>query len=191
MLALIAPPLIAVNVSGLQFKTPLELEDEIAAILTETALPPQRLELELTESVLMDVSRDHNIALQRLRKAGHRVAIDDFGTGYSSLEYLARFPVDRIKIAQGFIVDLTSASSNQVIVKAAIGLAHDLNLDVVVEGVETAEQLKLIRSWGCRKVQGHYFSKPLPASELTALLRIGQFIPAQTRAAKATAVSVA
>jgi len=187
----IAPPLVAVNVSGLQFKTPLELEDEIAAILTETGLSPQRLELELTETVLMDVSRDHNTMLRRLRGAGHRIAIDDFGTGYSSLEYLARFPVDRIKIAQGFIVDLTNASSNQVIVKAAIGLAHDLNLDVVVEGVETAEQLELIRSWGCRKVQGHYFSKPLPAGELTALLRIGQIIPAQTRAAKVTAVSIA
>jgi diguanylate cyclase (GGDEF)-like protein/PAS domain S-box-containing protein len=187
----IAPPLIAVNVSGLQFKTPLELETEIAAILTQTALPPQRLELELTESVLMDVSRDNHDLLQRLRRAGHRVAIDDFGTGYSSLKYLARFPVDRIKIAQGFIVDLTSTSSNQVIVKAAIGLAHDLNLDIVVEGVETAEQLKLVRSWGCRKVQGHYFSKPLPANELTALLRIGKISPAQSLSAKASAVSAA
>jgi diguanylate cyclase (GGDEF)-like protein/PAS domain S-box-containing protein len=174
----IAPPLIAVNVSGLQFKTPFELEHEIAAILTETGVPAQRLELELTESVLMDVSRDHNTMLQRLRRCGHRIAIDDFGSGYSSLEYLARFPVDRIKIAQGFIVGLMSSSSNRVIVKAAIGLAHDLNLDVVVEGVETVEQLDLIRSWGCRKVQGYYFSKSLAAGEVTALLRIGQISPA-------------
>jgi EAL domain-containing protein (putative c-di-GMP-specific phosphodiesterase class I) len=170
----IAPPLIAVNVSGLQFKTPFELEKDIAAILTETALPPQRLELELTETVLMEVSREHNDALLRLRTAGHRIAIDDFGTGYSSLEYLGRFPVDRIKIAQSFIVDLTGASSNPVIVRAAIGLAHELNLDVVVEGVETAEQLKQVRSWGCRKVQGYYFSKPLSPGELTTLLRAGQ-----------------
>jgi len=170
----IAPPLIAVNVSGLQFKTPFELERDIAAILTETALPPQRLELELTETVLMEVSREHNDALLRLRTAGHRIAIDDFGTGYSSLEYLGRFPVDRIKIAQSFIVDLTGASSNPVIVRAAIGLAHELNLDVVVEGVETAEQLKQVRSWGCRKVQGYYFSKPLSPGELTTLLRAGQ-----------------
>ena len=170
----IAPPLIAVNVSGLQFKTPFELERDIAAILTETALPPQRLELELTETVLMEVSREHNDALLRLRTAGHRIAIDDFGTGYSSLEYLGRFPVDRIKIAQSFIVDLTGASSNPVIVRAAIGLAHELNLDVVVEGVETAEQLKQVRSWGCRKVQGYYFSKPLSPGELTTLLRAGK-----------------
>ncbi|HEY5019771.1 MAG TPA: GGDEF domain-containing phosphodiesterase, partial [Steroidobacteraceae bacterium] len=187
----IAPPLIAVNVSGLQFKIPLAVENEIAAILTQTALPPQRLELELTESVLMEVSREDNDTLLRLRKAGHRIAIDDFGTGYSSLEYLARFPVDRIKIAQSFIADLTNTSSNQVIVKAAIGLAHDLNLDVVVEGVETSEQLKLIRSWGCRKVQGHYFSKPLAAGELTALLRSGQILPARLFSAEAAAVAVA
>jgi diguanylate cyclase (GGDEF)-like protein/PAS domain S-box-containing protein len=173
----IAPPLVAVNVSGLQFKTPLELEKDIAAILAETALPPQRLELELTESVLMEVSREHNDALLRLRKAGHRIAIDDFGSGYSSLEYLGRFPVDRIKIAQGFIGDLTSASSNPAIVRAAIGLAHELNLDVVVEGVETAEQLKQVRSWGCREVQGHYFSKPLLPAELATLLRAGQIRP--------------
>jgi EAL domain-containing protein (putative c-di-GMP-specific phosphodiesterase class I) len=187
----IAPPLIAVNVSGLQFKIPLAVENEIAAILTQTALPPQRLELELTESVLMEVSREDNDTLLRLRKAGHRIAIDDFGTGYSSLEYLARFPVDRIKIAQSFIADLTNTSSNQVIVKAAIGLAHDLNLDVVVEGVETSEQLKLIRSWGCRKVQGHYFSKPLAAGELTALLRSGQILPARLFSAEAAAVAMA
>jgi EAL domain-containing protein (putative c-di-GMP-specific phosphodiesterase class I) len=167
----IAPPLIAVNVSGLQFRTPLEFEEEIAAILTATGLPAQRLELELTETVLMEVSREHNDALLRLRSAGHRIAIDDFGTGYSSLEYLARFPVDRIKIAQSFIADLTSASSNPAIVRAAIGLAHELNLDVVVEGVETAEQLRLVRSWGCRKVQGYYFSEPLLPGELTPLLR--------------------
>jgi diguanylate cyclase (GGDEF)-like protein/PAS domain S-box-containing protein len=170
----IAPPLIAVNVSGLQFKTPFELEKDIAAILTETALPPQRLELELTETVLMEVSREHNDALLRLRKAGHRIAIDDFGTGYSSLEYLGRFPVDRIKIAQNFIADLTSAPSNRAIVRAAIGLANELNLDVVVEGVETVAQLNQIRSWGCRKVQGYYFSEPLLPDALSPLLRAGK-----------------
>jgi diguanylate cyclase (GGDEF)-like protein/PAS domain S-box-containing protein len=174
----IAPALIAVNVSGLQFKTPFELENEIAAILTETALQPQRLELELTESVLMDASRKHNDALQRLREAGHRIAIDDFGTGYSSLGYLGHFPVDRIKIAESFIVNLTNATANSVIVKAAIGLAHELNLDVVVEGVETAEQLERLRSWGCRKMQGHFFSRPLPALELAPLLRAAKLPPA-------------
>ncbi len=174
----IAPPLMAVNVSGLQFKTPSELENEIAAILLETAVPPQRLELELTESVLMDASREHNDALLRLRKAGHRIAIDDFGTGYSSLEYLGRFPVDRIKIAESFIADLTDATGNSVIVKAAIGLAHELNLDVVVEGVETAEQVARVRSWGCKIVQGYYFSRPLRALDLAPLLRAARILPA-------------
>jgi diguanylate cyclase (GGDEF)-like protein/PAS domain S-box-containing protein len=173
----IAPPLIAVNVSGLQFKTPFSLENEISEILAETGLQPQRLELELTESVLMAVSGAHNDALLRLRQSGHRIAIDDFGTGYSSLEYLGRFPVDRIKIAQSFIVGLTSTSSNSVIIKAAIGLAHELKLDVVVEGVENAEQLNLVKSWGCRKVQGYYFSRPLTARDLAPLLRAGKILP--------------
>ncbi len=173
----IAPPLMAVNVSGLQFKTPFSLENEIAKVLAETGLQPQRLELELTESVLMQVSGAHNDALLRLRNRGHRIAIDDFGTGYSSLEYLGRFPVDRIKIAQSFIVGLTSTSGTSLIIKAAIGLAHELKLDVVVEGVENSEQLKLVRSWGCRKVQGYYFSRPLTARDLSPLLRAGKILP--------------
>ena len=173
----IAPPLIAVNVSGLQFKRPLELENDIKGVLAETDLPPQRLELEITESALMDVSRDHNDVLLRLRKAGLRIAIDDFGTGYSSLEYLGRFPVDRIKIAQNFLRDLTKASSNAAIVRASIGLAHTLNLDVMVEGVETSEQLAQVKSWGARKVQGYYFSRPLTADDLTAVLRSKTLLP--------------
>jgi EAL domain-containing protein (putative c-di-GMP-specific phosphodiesterase class I) len=178
----IAPSLIAVNVSGLQFKTPLELENDIAATLAETALPPQLMELEVTESVLMDVSREHNDVLMRLRESGLRIAIDDFGTGYSSLAYLGRFSIDKIKIAQDFILDLTGGSNNSAIVKAAIGLAYDLNLDVVVEGVQTKEQLELVKSWGCKKVQGYYFSRPLPAREVTAALREGKIFPAPVSA---------
>jgi diguanylate cyclase (GGDEF)-like protein len=181
----IAPPLMAVNVSGQQFKTPFALENTLSGILQETGLQPQRLELEFTESVLMEVSRAHNDALLRLRKTGHRIAIDDFGTGYSSLEYLARFPVDRIKIAQSFMVDLTGTSGNPVIVRAAIGLAHELNLDVVVEGVENQEQLQLVRSWGCRKVQGFYYSRALRAEDLCVLLRAGKISPRQPLAVAA------
>jgi predicted signal transduction protein with EAL and GGDEF domain len=181
----IAPPLIAVNLSGLQFKAPLELENDIVATLAESCVPPERLELELTESVLMDASREHNDVLLRLRAFGLRIAIDDFGTGYSSLDYLRRFPVDRVKIAQDFIVDLTPSSGDAVIVKAAIGLAHELNLGVVVEGVQTFEQLELIRSWGGREVQGYYYSRPLPAAEATALLRTGKIAPAQAAGAPA------
>ena len=169
----IAPRFVAVNLSGVQLQRPLELEQDIYQTLHKTGLPAGRLELELTETVLMEASREHNDVLLRLREQGLRIAIDDFGTGYSSLDYLRRFPVDRIKIAQNFLADLGAGSENAVIVKAAIGLAHSLNLEVVVEGVETAEQAALISSWGCREIQGYYLSKPLPADGMRALLRQG------------------
>ena len=181
----IAPPLVAVNVSGLQFKKPLELEQDIAATLAEATLPPERLELELTETSFMETSSVHNDVLLRLRKAGMRIAIDDFGNGYSSLDYLSRYPVDRIKIAQNFVSGLTTGSAGATIVKAAIGMAHDLGLDVIVEGVETAEQLELIRSFSGHKVQGFYFSKPLPAADVAALLRMGTISPARAVAIEA------
>jgi len=152
-----------------QFKAPLELEDEFNAILAEIGLPAHCIELEFTESVLMDASRDHNEVLARLRERGMRIAIDDFGTGYSSLDYLSRFPVDRIKIAQTFIADLSSRS-NVAIVRAAIGLASELGLDVLVEGAETAKQVELVRSWGCRIMQGYYFARPMPAPDVEKLL---------------------
>jgi len=173
----IAPPLISVNLSTLQFKTPLELEKTFAAILAETGVPPRKVELELTESVLMDASRQHGDVLLRLRKAGFRIAIDDFGTGFSSLIYLRRFPVDRIKIAQEFMADLTPGSSNAAIVQAAIALAAALKLEVIVEGVETAEQLALVKAMGAREVQGYYYSRPLRARDMTTLLGKGSIHP--------------
>ncbi len=182
--ACIAPPLIAVNISGQQFKTPLELENDVAVILAETALPPKLLELEITEGVFMEASQEHSDVLLQLHRSGIRLAIDDFGTGYSSLSYLSRFPVNRIKIEQGFMLDLTSTSPNAKIVKAAIGLAHELGLDVIVEGVENSEQVELLRSWHCHKVQGFYFSKPLPATEIAALLRVLKIPPARPGSAK-------
>ena len=127
----------------------------------------------------MEVSREHDDVLQRLRKAGLHIAIDDFGTGYSSLEYLGRLPVNRIKIAQNFMIGLETGSSNATIVKTAIGMAHELGLDVVVEGVETAEQLELIRSFNGHKVQGYYYSKPLSAGDATAVLQTGKISPAR------------
>ncbi len=173
----IAPRVVAVNLSGTQFTMPLELEKEIAAAVAEAGVPPRRLELELTESVLMKASRDHNDVLMRLRNNGHRIAIDDFGSGYSSLDYLRKYPVDRIKIAQTFIADIGIEAGNDAIVRAALGLARELNIEVVVEGVETLAQLDLLRSWGARIVQGYYFSRPLPAPEVTALLEIGMITP--------------
>ena len=118
----------------------------------------------------MEASRRDDI-FHRLDEAGVRIAIDDFGSRCSSFSYLGGLPVDRIKIAQKFTAALTANSSAAKIVKASIGLAHDLGLDVIVEGVETEAQLDLIKSWGCHKVQGFYFSKPLPAEETAVFLR--------------------
>ena len=175
----IAPAFIAVNVSGAQFRTPLELETTLATILAETGLPPARLELELTESVLMDAWLEQRDVLLHLRELGVKIAIDDFGTGFSSLEYLSRFPVDRIKIPQCFMKDLGSGPGNAAVVKATIGLGRELGLRVVAEGVETREQLELLKTWGCREVQGYYFARPQPAAELTELLRGGSIHPSR------------
>jgi diguanylate cyclase (GGDEF)-like protein/PAS domain S-box-containing protein len=179
----IAPAFLAVNVSCAQFRTPLELGTTLAAILAETGLPPERLELELTESVLMDAWLEQRDVLVHLRELGVKIAIDDFGTGFSSLEYLSRFPVDRIKIPQCFMKDLGSGPGNAAVVKATIGLGRELGLRVVAEGVETREQLELLKTWGCREVQGYYFARPQPAAELTELLRRGSIHPSRPPAA--------
>src|SRR5262249_21815791 len=150
-------------ISALQLRTPLDLERDVAKALRETGLPPHMLELELTESALMETSREHNDTLLRLRQSGIRLAIDDFGTGYSSLDYLRRFPVDRIKVAQEFVIDLTSDPGNAAIVKAAIGLARELGLNVIAEGVETVEQKNFLQALGCGAAQGYFFAKPQAA----------------------------
>jgi len=162
----IAPARIAVNLSAMQFKRPIELEMDIAASLAETGLPAERLELELTETVLMEASREHNDVLLRLRQSGIRFAIDDFGTGYSSLDYLRRYPADRVKIAQVFVAQIAFDAGSAAIVKAIIGLARELGMVSIAEGVETAEQLELLQSWGCHEVQGYYFAKPVEPEEL-------------------------
>jgi EAL domain-containing protein (putative c-di-GMP-specific phosphodiesterase class I) len=169
----LAPVRIAVNVSALQFKAPIALEADVAATLQETGLPPHLLELELTETVLMGVARAHSDALDRLRTTGVMIAIDDFGTGYSSLEYLRRFPVRRIKIAQVFVKELETKRDDATIVRVTIGLARELGIDVIAEGVETEAQAKLIAGWGCKEAQGFLFSRPLSVEDATAALKAG------------------
>jgi predicted signal transduction protein with EAL and GGDEF domain len=168
-----APPVrICVNVSALQLKAPLALEADIAAALAEAGLPPERLELELTETVLMSASRENGDVLERLGKAGVTIAIDDFGTGYSSLDYLRRFPTDRIKIAQNFVSQLRPVGGDAAIVKATLGLARELAIMVIAEGVETEAQCELLKGWGCAEAQGFYFAEPLePDEALERLLR--------------------
>jgi diguanylate cyclase (GGDEF)-like protein len=164
---------IAVNLSAVQFQSPIALEADIADVLADTGLPPQLLELELTETVLMNASREHGDIILRLRRLGVTIAIDDFGTGYSSLDYLRRYPADRIKIAQNFVQHLESVPGDVSIVKATIGLAHELGINVIAEGVETREQLELLENWGCNEVQGFYFARPLAEQDVTLLLRNG------------------
>jgi diguanylate cyclase (GGDEF)-like protein/PAS domain S-box-containing protein len=172
----VALPLLAVNVSALQFKAPRELENDIEAVLVETGLPRGLLEIEMTETALMGTSSGHDNVVERLRARGLRIAIDDFGTGYSSLLYLRRFPVDRIKIAQEFVKDIGVEANDTAIVKAAIGLARELGIAVMAEGVETADQLRLLHEWGCRQAQGYYFAAPMPAADVLPLLRSGSIM---------------
>jgi diguanylate cyclase (GGDEF)-like protein/PAS domain S-box-containing protein len=176
----IAPATLAVNFSGGQFKRATELEEDVLAVLAETGVPASSVELELTESVLMEASREQRGVLFRLRDAGLRLAIDDFGTGYSSLEYLHRFPADRIKIAQAFVGGIGSAPHSAAIVKATIGLARELGIAIIAEGVETRDQLDLLAEWGCHEVQGYYFARPLPAEAIEPLLHAGR-VPAGAR----------
>ena len=164
-------PVIAVNVSPTQFKTPSDLGAEIAAMLHASGLAPTMLEIELTETALMQASRHNAAVLQNLRNQGIRVAIDDFGTGYSCLDYLRRFPASRIKIAQTFVADIAHDAGSAAITRAAIGLGRELGLGVIAEGVETAEQVALLRAWGCKEAQGYHFVAPIASEQVATLLR--------------------
>ncbi|MEW5756363.1 MAG: EAL domain-containing protein, partial [Pseudomonadota bacterium] len=160
----LAHPKIAVNLSARQFRDK-QLVDKITAILNETGLPPNFLELELTESIVME-DVDNNInTLRRIHDLGIRLSIDDFGTGYSSLSYLKRFPIHTVKIDRSFVKDIHDDSDDAAIVTAIIALAHSLKLNVVAEGVETGAHLEFLSSLKCDQAQGYFYSKPLPAAE--------------------------
>lgn len=164
------PPLqMAVNLSAVQFRDQ-RLPERVAAVLAETGLAAEYLELELTESVLMHHNKSGIETLQRLNELGIELAIDDFGTGYSSLSYLQRFPMQKIKLDRSFVSNYPNAKDNAVIAKAVIQLGHSLNLRVVAEGVETEEQLEFLRTEGSNLVQGFHICRPLPADELARLV---------------------
>ena len=158
----------SVNLSARQFVQP-DLIDQVAAILIETGMDPTTLELEITESVVMDQSAVSVRALSRLRDMGVRVVLDDFGTGYSSLAYLKHLPLDTIKIDQSFVAGL-DGDADRSIVEAVIALAHGLRIEVVAEGIETETQFRLLREMGCDVGQGYLFARPLPAVEAGRLL---------------------
>jgi diguanylate cyclase (GGDEF)-like protein/PAS domain S-box-containing protein len=163
-------PTMSVNLSARQFQHPC-LVKEVAKILSETGLEPRALGLEITESVVMDSADDAIDKLEKLKEIGVRLAIDDFGTGYSSMNYLKQFPLDLLKIDRSFVEGLGRDSEAEPIVSAIVRLARALNLEVVAEGVETADQLEHLRELGSNLAQGHYFAKPLPSKAASALLR--------------------
>lgn len=171
----------AVNVSSMEFANQDFLEG-VFSTLSETGMPHNRLELELTESVLMKRAESAVAVLQALRNKGIRVAVDDFGTGYSSLSYLRKFPVDALKIDQSFTRQISSDGDDSVIVKAVIGMAHSLKLKVIAEGVETLEELQFLCAHHCDEAQGYHFSQPLPALQFETMLKAGILIPANTNA---------
>ncbi len=153
----------SVNLSALQLLRD-ELTQRLCEILAEAQLEPERLELELTESVLMANPERAIHTLDRLHAVGVAIAIDDFGTGYSSLSYLKRLPIDRLKIDRSFVGDITTDPDDEAITKTIITIAHSLGLDVVAEGVETLEQLEYLHEQGCDEIQGHWLSVPLDAA---------------------------
>lgn len=160
---------VSVNVSGRQFKS-TNLVAQVQHALESTGLAPHTLELEVTEGVLIDDVESVIDVLARLKQINVSVALDDFGTGYSSMAYLRRLPIDVLKIDQSFVRDLTEDEGARSIVQAIIAMAHALHKTVVAEGVETLAQAELLRAWGCDEVQGYYFSRPVPAAALEALM---------------------
>jgi diguanylate cyclase (GGDEF)-like protein len=191
---------VSVNVSGRQFSQAtlkrdvmriieennvhpqlLEFELQTERALRENSIDSDLLELELTESSLMTHARKTISILKRLKMLGIRISVDDFGTGYSSLAYVKRFPIDVLKIDRSFVMDVITNPANAAITTAIIEMAHSLDVRVVAEGVETVEQLDFLRERGCDEIQGYYFARPLPPSEISSLLLNGNtsFKPAQ------------
>lgn len=161
---------VAVNVSPVQFRNP-GLNSVILQALTESGLPPHRLELEITESLFIDNPETTLASLHSLRSLGVRVALDDFGTGYSSLSYLRSFPFDKLKIDRSFIIDLLNSNGATAIIKSITTLAEALGMETTAEGVENAGQLDILREQGCSHIQGYYFSRPITADAIDALLQ--------------------
>jgi diguanylate cyclase (GGDEF)-like protein len=160
---------VAVNLSPVQFKNQ-NLAELVQSILDESGLPATRLELEITESLLLADSAATLSILHALRAKGIRISMDDFGTGYSSLSYLRSFPFDKIKIDRSFMRDLDSQGDSLAIIKAVIGLGQSLGMATTAEGVETQEQLDAVRAQGCNEVQGFLFSPPVAPSSIAGLL---------------------
>ncbi|MDO9101409.1 MAG: EAL domain-containing protein [Candidatus Nitrotoga sp.] len=169
---------VAVNLSAVQFRQN-NFGEMIKEILCEYGLDPSGLELEITESAVMHNAEASIALLLELKAMGLKLAVDDFGTGYSSLSYLKRFPIDKLKIDQSFVRDITVDSDDAVIVSTIINMARTLKLKVIAEGVETAEQLSFLKHQECDEIQGYYFSKPMPPEKINSLLASGYEVDGQ------------
>ncbi len=165
---------IAVNLSSQHFREDSNLIEMLSKLLKETGVEPRHLELELTESIIMQNAEFTIQVLSQLQAMGLKVAIDDFGTGYSSLSYLKHFPVDTLKIDRCFVQDVTTDRHDATISLAIIDLAHSLSLQVIAEGVETAEQIEFLKEHNCDRIQGYFFSPPLPTTEFEKMLIDGK-----------------
>ncbi len=166
---------VAINISARQFRSE-NLVQQLSGAIERHGISAQQIELELTESMLMQEPERAIECMQNLKQLGVTISLDDFGTGYSSLGYLSRFPIDALKIDQSFVRGMLTEPDDAEIVSAIIGLAHRLKLRVVAEGVETADELAFLRSQGCDELQGYYFSKPLPADDFAELRRSGKLL---------------
>jgi EAL domain-containing protein (putative c-di-GMP-specific phosphodiesterase class I) len=160
---------VAVNLSPAQFKV-RNLSQMVMSALAQSGLPPQRLELEITESVLLINNESTLEVLHQLRNLGVRISMDDFGTGYSSLSYLRSFPFNKIKIDRSFVHDLASKKDSKAIIRAVTVLSSSLGMTTTGEGVETQEELEYLKREGCTEAQGYYFSKPKPAREVLTMI---------------------
>jgi EAL domain-containing protein (putative c-di-GMP-specific phosphodiesterase class I) len=160
---------VAVNLSPVQFRHP-DLVGLVRDVLDQARLPAQRLEVEITEGVLLDDVEGAARTLTALKKLGVRVAMDDFGTGYSSLSYLQRFPFDKLKIDQSFVRSLDHDGNAAAIIRSVIGLGRSLGMTTIAEGVETAQQLAFLRREGCDQAQGYHLGRPAPADEIDHLV---------------------
>ena len=168
----LSPLCISVNVSAIDFRQ-RDFTDNLAEILTQTGLPPAQLELEITESVLMQNVDDTVATLNTIKAMGVRLALDDFGTGYSSLSYLRRFSIDVLKIDQSFVRGMSVNSQDAQLISAIIGMGKSLNMSIIAEGVETIEQLNFLQAQRCEEGQGFLFSKAVPPKDFAQLMQAG------------------
>ena len=159
----------SINLSRQQFIQP-DLVQQVAAILEDAHVSGHHIQLEITESMLMHNIESARKQMMALKALGIQLAIDDFGTGYSSLSYLHRFPTDTLKIDQSFVASIPGSLEDCNIIQTIIVLGQKLNMTVIAEGIETAEQLRYLEIYGCQKGQGYFFARPLPSQQATQLL---------------------